>query len=153
MGDSRKRFDRAVEVHGSAPEQLATNLVRALCEIDDVIGEERDSRTVVPVQATGATLAEMLHGLIGDVLDAVEASPTQVIDADISHVMMSGDGLRAWGYLWFGTERSSIAHSSLSGPPCVTELSNGELSASITLSRADEQVDDPAMPAVAQDCR
>jgi hypothetical protein len=147
------RSERVVEVQGSSPEELATRLIRILCGIGGRTGEERNARTVVPIQAAGATLAEMLYALADDALDTIESSPTQVLDAEIAQVMMTGDGVRAWGYLWFGTEPPAIASPSPSGPPVVTERPDGELSARVTLAVSDAPVGNGVSMAKAEDAR
>jgi hypothetical protein len=153
MSDFRKRSERVVEVQGNSPEELATRLVRILGGIGGTAGEERNARTVVPIQAAGATLAEMLYALTDDALDAIESSPTQVLDAEIAQVMMAGDGVRAWGYLWFGTEPQAIASPSPSGPPVVTERPDGELSVRVILPVSDAPIGNGVSMTKAEDAR
>lgn len=149
MVESADQTEQLVEAHAGSPEALVAQVVESLCELLGAGGEERDSHTVVPIEATGATLEEMLHGLVADMLDNVGASSAQVVDAEISHVMTTQDGVRAWGYLWFGMDHPTNRSPSLAGPPRVTTLSSGELNVRMTLLVSDAPVDHGAAVAKA----
>lgn len=133
MIDSRNRSEHVIHAHGSSPEKVANHLLQTLIELLGAAGEERDSAMVVPVQASGVTLEDLLESLVGDLLDIVDSSPTQVVDAELSHVMKTGDGLRAWGYVWFGKEASTDRSPSLKSPLELSTFENGELDVRVTL--------------------
>ncbi len=142
--------ERTLEVRGNSAQQLASNLVQTLCEVVGVRGDEWDSRSVIPIQAEGPTHGEMLNALITSLLETVGSSSTQLVDAEISHVIDTDDGVRAWGYLWFGTTQSMEPYPSLSEPPTLTSLPTGEFSMRVTLVTGSEPSDhDAAAPAIA----
>lgn len=109
MTDLGNRHEHVIKARGDSPEEVANHLVQSLAGVLGTAGKDRDSASVVPVQASGATLDEMLEGLAGDLLEIVDSSPTLIVDAELSHVMMTADGFRAWGYVWFeGNVRESV---------------------------------------------
>lgn len=95
-----------VHAHGDSPEGVATHLIQSLVGVLSADGGQRDSASVAPLQASGATLNEMLDALIRDLLETVNSSPARIVDAELSHVMATAEGLRAWGYVWLGNEAS-----------------------------------------------
>lgn len=133
MAESRNRREHVIHAHGGSPEEVANRLMQSLLELLRAAGEGRDSAAVVPVQASGATLDEMLEGLVRDLLDIVDASPTRIVDAELSHVMKTGDGFRAWGYVWFGQAESTDRALSLESGLDLSTLANGELDVRVTL--------------------
>lgn len=137
MAESRHRREHVIHTHGGSPEEVANHLVQSLLELLRAASEGRDSAAVVPVQASGATLDEMLEGLVRDLLDIVDASPTRIVDAELSHVMKTGDGFRAWGYVWFGQTESTARALSLETGLDLSTLANGELDVRATLLESD----------------
>lgn len=107
MADVENRSEVVIHAHGDSPEDVASHLVQALLEAMETAAEERDSASVVPMQASGSTLDGMLEGLVRDLLEIADSSLTRVVDAELSHVMKTGEGLRAWGYVWLGKEGST----------------------------------------------
>lgn len=106
MTQVENQSEIVVHAHGDSPESVSIQLVQSLLGNLGSDGGQRDSASVAPLQASGATLNEMLDALIRDFLETVNSSPTQIVDAELSHVMTTGEGLRAWGYVWLGNEAS-----------------------------------------------
>lgn len=133
MTDSVRRNERVLHAHGGSPEGVTNHLLQCLLELLGAADQERDSGSVVPVQASGATLDEMLKGLVEDFFDIVDSSPARATAAELSHVMKTGDGWRAWGYVWFGQEKSTGCVPSLTSPLEVVTAENGELDVRATV--------------------
>ncbi len=127
-----------LHAHGLSPEGVATDLIRSLLGLLGPAGGQRESASVAPLQASGRTLEEMLEELARDFLETVESSPSRVVDAELSHVMKTGDVLRAWGYIWFGKEASVNRSFSVKGDLDLftTEMEGFEVRVTLLVSGA-----------------
>lgn len=105
MMESIDRTEHSIVVRGESPESLIAEAVQSLLVVLRGAGNggEGEAGSIVPFQASGATIEAMLRSLVNDILESVGASPSLLVDAEVSHVMKTDEGLRSWGYLRFGT--------------------------------------------------
>lgn len=122
-----------MRVLGKSPEQLAHAVARSLREFVGADGEDRDRASAVLFQASGTTIAEMLEDLITDLVEVMSSAPTRMVDAELSHVMKTEDGWRAWGYAWFGKEQAGEYSLALGHPPRVSTVEGGNLELRTTI--------------------
>lgn len=142
---SSERIEHPIRVCGRSPEHLVAHAVQLLLA---VLGEpargEGGAGSVVTFQASGGTMEVLLQSLAVDVLNSVEASSTGLADAEVSHVMKTDEGLRAWGYLRFGTEPSLDHRTRVGDGVSVATLPDGGFELRISLLGG--AVEPPANP-------
>lgn len=84
--------------------------------------------------------------LVTDFLEVANSAPTKVVDAELSHLMRTGDGLRAWGYVWLGTDESAGRSLELKERPVFSPLDSGELEVRMTILETDDRLGRAASP-------
>lgn len=133
--ESIDRTEHSIVVRGESPESLIAEVVQSLLVVLRGAGKggEDEGGSIVPFQASGATIEAMLRSLVNDILESVGASPSRLVDAELSHVMKTDEGLRSWGYLRFGTETAVDRDSWSADGVSVTTPLDGELEFRILL--------------------
>lgn len=129
MMESIDRTEHSIVVRGESPESLISEVVQSLLVVLGGAGNggEDEAGSIVPFQASGATTEALLWSLVNDILEAVGASPSRLVDAEVSHVMRTDEGLRSWGYLRFGIGNAVDRDSWSADGVTVTTPLDGEL--------------------------
>lgn len=134
--------ERIVDVRGGTLQALTQAVVDALGAYLGVDGRAADAALVEPMSGVGPTLDVMLAALAGDLLARVEDAASEVAAVEVSQVMATEDGYRAWGYLWLREQGEARRALTLTGPPRVVAEPSGELRVTLTLT-LDEASPDP----------
>jgi len=104
---SNVRIEHPIVVRGESAERVVGQAVQSL--LTALGGAERadedEAIFVVPFQASGGTIEALMQSLVDDIIGTVEASPAGLVDAEVSHVLKTDEGLRSWGILRFGTRQ------------------------------------------------
>ncbi len=129
MRGSARSSEHDLIIQGRDVQELVRDAILAVRSlIHEPVRSDARSRpeSVVPFQAEGPSLAELVQRLLDDVLTAIIDSPTEMVDVELANVLETDKGLRAWGYLWFGSRSRDSTPFSIAVDPIPRATAAGD---------------------------